>query len=262
MVRVAFDAGHGIDTYPPAKGVPEMAEFEFNAAVVGYAKELAERQGFRVVLTQGLSDLDTPLRTRTRLAFDAGVEAIISFHADAARSQDARGHWVFYWHDHYSSRELAHIWDHYASSILPIPRRGPRPSEPGTWSNFHMTREPARRDIPAILIEHGFMTNPADLTHLMSDTYRRQCAEVAVRALCEFFAVPFEEGETMEQPEWKTEAIDYFAERRMLNDPEGWKQKVDEPLPAWAAFIMLRRIHEDIRSQVVQLAHDHDRRFT
>ena len=79
--------------------------------------------------------------------------------------------------------------------------------------------------------------------------------------MCEFFAVPFEEGETMEQPEWKTEAIDYFAERRMLNDPEGWKQKVDEPLPAWAAFIMLRRIHEDIRSQVVQLAHDHDRRY-
>ena len=46
-------------------------------------------------------------------------------------------------------------------------------------------------------------------------------------------------------PEWKTEAIDYFANRDMLHDPEDWKDRVNEPMPVWAAFIMLKRIHSE-----------------
>ncbi len=60
---------------------------------------------------------------------------------------------------------------------------------------------------------------------------------------------------------WKIEAVDYFAEREMLSDPEKWKSTIDEPLPAWATFIMLQRIHEDMRRQVAVLTRDHDRRF-
>ena len=45
-------------------------------------------------------------------------------------------------------------------------------------------------------------------------------------------------------PEWKTSAVDFFADKGMLNDPEGWKDKIDDPVPAWAFFIMLERIYK------------------
>ena len=247
MAIVAFDAGHGIDTYPPAKGVPEMAEFEFNAAVVDYAMILAARNDLQILLTQDLNGVDTPLPARTRIALNAGADLLVSFHADWSPNPSARGHWVFYWYDHPPSRRLAEIWDRHARELLPIPRRGPTPSRPGTWTNFHMTREPARRGMPSILVEHGFMSNPDDLEHLLSEEYRRLCAVVAVKACCEFLDKPYRGDEEMTQkPQWKTESIDYFFERNMLKDPEGWKDRIDEPLPVWAGFIMLRRIHQDM----------------
>jgi len=248
MITLGFDAGHGKDTYPPDKGVPEMAEYEFNSATVAYAQQLAVQQGFNVVLLQGLNHNDRALRERTERAFGLDVDAIISFHADANWRSSANGYWTFYWHDHAPSEKLADLWLSHADDILPLQNRGKRQSLPGTWTNFHMTREPAtRRNIPAILVEHGFMTNEHDLQHLLSEDYRKKCAEVAVRACCDFFDVPFKEETAVPNiPEWKTDPVDYLAEEGKLNDPEGWKKKIDEPLPAWAVFIMLKRLYEDI----------------
>ena len=70
MKLISIDAGHGKNTYPPSKGVPGLPEFEFNSAVAGYAKALAESKGFRVLLTQPLDGNDTPLTNRTNLAIN------------------------------------------------------------------------------------------------------------------------------------------------------------------------------------------------
>jgi len=245
MPTIALDAGHGKDTYPPDKGVPKMEEYEFNSATVRYAKEIAERCGFEVVLTQGLDHKSTPLEERTNIAYDNNVDALLSFHADAHTDSRARGFWVFHWHSHDQSKQLAETWLRIAESTLPIPSRGVQESEPGKWTNFHMVRVPARNEIPAILIEHGFMTNPDDLEYLLSEDYRKQCAEVAIRACCDFFDIEFiEEGSDVS--EWKFEGINYFDERGMLNNADDWKEQVDDPMPVWAAFIMLMRIHQDM----------------
>jgi len=250
-MNIAFDAGHGRDTYPPSKGVPQMAEYDFNAAVVGYAKELAEKNGFQIVLTQGLDHNDIPLSRRTQRAFSSDCKCVISFHADANPNSSARGHWVFYWHNHGHSRKLAELWDRIAQKELPIPRRGPRPSEPGTWSNFHMTREPARRNIPAILIEHGFMTNSQDLKYLLSDSYRKKCAEVAVRAVCEYFGKEFKEGEDLgkyfkDVPDdaWYAEAINKMYEKGLLAGYDDGTYKPDDNVTRAELAVVMNRILE------------------
>ncbi len=45
-------------------------------------------------------------------------------------------------------------------------------------------------------------------------------------------------------PEWKTSAIDYLAEEGLLNDPEYWKERIDDVPPVWALFIMMERIYK------------------
>ncbi|SET79411.1 N-acetylmuramoyl-L-alanine amidase [Natronincola peptidivorans] len=47
-------------------------------------------------------------------------------------------------------------------------------------------------------------------------------------------------------PEWKLQGIKYLSERGLLNDVEGWTEKIDEPMPVWATTILLKKVHEDI----------------
>ncbi len=52
--------------------------------------------------------------------------------------------------------------------------------------------------------------------------------------------------------DWRLEGIDYFDRLAMLNSPEEWADKAlaDEPMPVWASFIMLKRIHKDVLNRL------------
>lgn len=192
--KIVLDAGHGRDTYRKtgSKGVPEMEEFDFNSTTVRYAKELAELNGFEVILTQPLDGDDVPLVQRTNLVKNKDADMLISFHADASSNPDVRGHWCFFWYGHEPSGRLALLWDKYADKLMnQTLDRNTRESVPGTWSEFHMCREPVKYGIPSILAEHAFMTNRKDLELLLDDDFRKSCAEVAVRAACDYFGMPF-----------------------------------------------------------------------
>src|SRR5690606_38038367 len=52
--------------------------------------------------------------------------------------------------------------------------------------------------MPAVLIEHGFMTNDHDFEYIFGkykDKYRKQCAEAIVKTVCDYFGVAYK-GET------------------------------------------------------------------
>lgn len=48
-----------------------------------------------------------------------------------------------------------------------------------------------------------------------------------------------------EEP-WKFEAIDELASAGLLNSPEEWKEKINEPIPVWAAMLILNRIYRKL----------------
>lgn len=196
-IKVALDAGHGCDTWEVkhGKGVRYgdgcvFEEHTFNAAVVGYTKELLECNGIEVILTQPLNQKEVGLKARTDLANKLGVTILVSFHADANGDPKNKGHWVFHWFNSAKSKQLAQIWDKYANQIMDNPCRGIQESKPNHWTDFHMVRE---TNMPAILIEHAFMTNAEDLNRLLSEDFRRKCAEVAARTICEYCGVAYKE---------------------------------------------------------------------
>jgi hypothetical protein len=45
---------------------------------------------------------------------------------------------------------------------------------------------------------------------------------------------------------WKYKAIDALASCGLLNNPEEWKAKINEPIPIWAAMIILNRIYQKL----------------
>lgn len=247
-MKIALDAGHGKDTYTRtgSKGVPGLEEFEFNSVVVAEAKKLLEQRGFEVVLTQPLDGDSVALQQRTALADQEGVKALVSIHADANASSQVRGHWCFYWHDHAASKHLAEIWLKHADKLLPNPSRGLVACRHGFWANFHIVRVPAiRLGIPAILCEYAFMTNPDDLKLLQSKRFRNLCAEVTARTLCEYFGVSYK-SDSPQLNEWQweagTKALEELHRLGIVSNPEYWKKHLDQPVPAWLFWEMLRRL--------------------
>lgn len=200
---IGLDIGHGKNS---AKGVPSMPEFEFNNAVGKITKKLFEHNGFKVVMAQPFDSNTVSLVNR--YAKYNGCDILFSVHADANSSYKANGNWAFHYPGKGKGWKLATIWSKYAKSILPTYHRGLRESVAGTWTSMGMVR---KTKPPAVLIEHGFMTNPDDLQKLKSTEYRQLCAEVMVRAACEFFGQTFKElPKGQPKPRKKAEKGKYF----------------------------------------------------
>lgn len=197
--KVAWDAGHLEDTFEVegGKGVivngEKFEEHWFNLAVAKKAAELGKYNGIEPVLThEALAGKSKDnLTTRTNKAKSEKVDLLFSIHADASANANAKGHWVFYWHADTKAKKLAEIWDKWADKLLPNNDRNTVACSPNSWANFHMCRVPASYGIPAILIEHAFMTNLEDLAYLKSEEFRDLCAEAAVRTACEYLGIPF-----------------------------------------------------------------------
>lgn len=239
--KIILDIGHGIDTI--GKGVPELKEFNFNQAVVKYATELAKINNINVILTQPFDGKEVPLSERTRIANSSNAKLLISIHADYSANKNINGHWAFYWHNKLESKKLAEIWNKYAKDILPNPNRGICPSEPNFWTNFHMVRE--IKTMPSILVEHGFMSNIEDLKLLKTEEFRKLCAEVIIRTVCEYLDIPFKEDKSMHKDidgHWAKESIERILKNEIMGGYEDGTFKPDKPLTRAELAVVVDRI--------------------
>ncbi|GIN93311.1 hypothetical protein J22TS1_43620 [Siminovitchia terrae] len=203
MAELHNDIGHGINTYPPNKGVPGMAEFEFNNAVGKETKRLLKGK-VNTFEAQPFDGRDIALITRTnqynaRWAKDK-TSIGISNHANANGKKDVRGFGVFYWHTSPEAKKLAEIiLDEYKKEFpgYPIWGTGLFPSVPNTWTNFHMCRETKG---VFVLVEWEFMTNPDALKLLKSNDYRKRCALVNAKSVCRWYGIKWSEDKNPSQP--------------------------------------------------------------
>lgn len=190
-MKIGVDIGHHEDTYEltGGKGIKGFEEHHFNLAVGEYFIEELKRHHIEYVLGQSI---DAPnvvsLEDRVDIYNKEKCDIVLSFHADYNNNRDAKGHWCFYWHSSKNGKKLAETWDKWADKLLPNPDRNIYPCKPNTWSNFYINRVTS---MPAITIEHAFFSNVDDLKLLKSDSFIRLSAEVAIRAVCEYFNVEY-----------------------------------------------------------------------
>ncbi len=213
-IVVVLDPGHGgIDPGASRNGVDEAP------LMLRFARELREvllRTGrFNVVLTRE-SDIFVALERRQSIARAAGADVFISLHADALAEGQARGATVYTLSDTASdlaSEKLAERHDRadllagldlsaeddrIAGILMDLARTetqpradaladylvgalgahvGPLYKRPRLSAAFSVLKAP---DIPSVLIELGFLSNPGDLENLLSEDWRARAA-VAVR---------------------------------------------------------------------------------
>lgn len=221
-IIVAIDAGHGGED-PGAVGYRRTKE---KTVVLKIAKELARlleaEPGYKPYLTR-TGDYYIPLRDRTRKARDANADLFISIHADAFSNSQAHGSSVFVLSERGASSEEARYLaekeneadlvggvslgdkdDHVAMTLLDLSMTATRGSSLSVGKSILKRMDTISRlhkkevgeaafmvlkapDIPALLIETGFISNPGEAKKLATSRYQKKMAREIFTGLTQYF---------------------------------------------------------------------------
>ena len=189
MYCIAIDDGHGMETAgkrtPPFPDGSVMQENEYNVAVAQFLEEMLRRCGFRVLMVAPEKE-DTSLSVRVKRANDAKADAYVSIHANAAGNgwNQANGieSWVYSKSD---AKGKAFAGAVHRALVAAIGRkdRGVKESD--------MLYVLKQTNMPAVLVEGGFMTNLEEANLLRNTKYRKLCAEGICKGICAFFDVKY-----------------------------------------------------------------------
>ena len=161
---IVIDAGHG--GYDRG-GIPgqRVSEKDMTLDVARRLKGVLEANGYRVVMTRD-SDVFVPLGTRTAIANSYRNAIFVSVHFNSATRRGASGiETYFYSRD---SLALASAIHHYVAGGAPSENRGVR------RRGYFVLR---RTNMPAVLVECGFLTNPTEAAYAQNASYRQKLAE-------------------------------------------------------------------------------------
>lgn len=219
---VAIDPGHGgVD--PGARGRAGTREKHL---VLAYARELRRQLlatgRYKVVLTRD-RDVFVRLRQRIAIAREAGADLFVSLHADSHRNRAIRGTSVYTLSERASDKEAEALatkenkadliagvdLDNRNSDVinilidlaqretmnesarfarLLIPELGktsPLLRNTHRFAGFAVLKAP---DVPSVLVELGYLSNPEQERILLRKSHRRGVARAVVRAVNAYFA--------------------------------------------------------------------------
>lgn len=189
-MKIMLDAGHGLHTAGKRTPDDSMREFHFNSVVANYTREvLLKYENVTVDFAHDPSGkVDIALIARTNTANSKKSDVYVSIHANAygASWNDANGIETFV-HNTASavSKNLATLIQSKLIKATSLKNRGVKSAD------FHVLRE---TNMPAVLIECGFMTIKHEAELLKSDEYRKKCAGAIAESLVEFYNLRLKGG--------------------------------------------------------------------
>jgi N-acetylmuramoyl-L-alanine amidase len=218
---VMLDPGHG-GKDPGAIGISGTYEKHVSLSTAELLKHLLEASGhYRVAMTRA-RDVFVPLETRVAIAQEHGAALFVSMHADALDDRAVRGASVYTLSNTASDAQTAalarsensadrygglppHTSPEVARILASLVQRETRIGSArmardvagSLDQDVPMLPNPERHagfvvlkaaDIPSVLVEMGFMSNPRDEAELRRADHRRLIAVAMQRAVDAFFA--------------------------------------------------------------------------
>lgn len=176
---VLLDAGHGGDD-PGAIARTGRREKDLVLAVtLESARRLASR-GVDVKFTRS-SDVFVPLDDRVAKANQLQPDLFLSIHADASPNRSARGSTVFV-----PRRERRTSRSHQAGRAIVQALSSLQTHSRGLRTHEKNLRVLENTTCPAVLVELGFLTHPAEEQLLASPDYQQRLAEAISQAVLQY----------------------------------------------------------------------------
>ncbi|NGX28706.1 MAG: N-acetylmuramoyl-L-alanine amidase AmiC [Candidatus Anoxychlamydiales bacterium] len=164
---IVLDAGHGGRDQGAKIKYPYLEEKRLTLSAVLYTKKYLEQLGYKVVLTRA-KDYFVPLKKRVSLANSNNAEIFVSIHFNSCPNKIAHGIEVYYFNSQENkirARNSMNLANCILSDVIKKTQAKSRGVKRG---QFCVVRE---TNMPAILLEAGFLTNPQERDNIRKKLY-------------------------------------------------------------------------------------------
>jgi N-acetylmuramoyl-L-alanine amidase len=180
---IVIDPGHGgHDTGTQSISKPRYQEKSLNLVTAQFVKGFLQQLGYQVFMTRE-DDTFISLDKRAQLANEKKPTLFVSIHYNSAPNAEAQGVEVFFYQSK-DKKERTLKSKRLAQAILKNVLVHTQAKSRGVkQANYAVIRE---TNMPAVLVEGGFVTNEAELQNLKDPTYLKKLAWGIVRGIEEY----------------------------------------------------------------------------
>ncbi|WP_429841235.1 N-acetylmuramoyl-L-alanine amidase family protein [Brevibacillus sp. FIR094] len=176
VYKIVIDPGHGGKDHG-AEGVSGHVEKDFTLQLARKVKELAE-QDLRMQVYLTRSDdrfLSSVERERPQFANQLGADLFISLHGNTYTDPTVSGTETYYYHP--ESLPLAKSIQKYVRDATGFQDRGVKKED------FFVVKD---TNMPAVLLEVGYLTNPSDEQKLMDEDFQYRIATSVIEGIQDY----------------------------------------------------------------------------
>lgn len=185
--KIAIDAGHG-GPDPGAVGVAGTLEKDITLAIALELDKILRAAGFATVMTRTddadlVGDQSVPHRqradliARAELVNTSNADVLVSLHANSFENPSLRGAQTFHYEGDDGGWRLAlHVQNALVRNLAPNNRRV-------ASADFRILNDV---NVPAVVVEAGFLTNPDEERLLNDGDYQKRVAQAVADGIVAF----------------------------------------------------------------------------
>ncbi|MCL2456306.1 MAG: N-acetylmuramoyl-L-alanine amidase [Defluviitaleaceae bacterium] len=180
---IVIDAGHG--GWDPGKVQCETEEKHINLCIAKKLQTFLEQSGATVFITraddEGLGKTKTgDMKARRNIANTSHADIFVSIHQNSFRNTKVHGAQTFFYNSSDNSQKLAtSIQNRLREFADPQNKFNPKEND-----NYFVLKQ---TEMPAVLVECGFMTNQDECGKLQTDAYQEKIAWSIYLGIVDYF---------------------------------------------------------------------------
>lgn len=179
-----LQSAHG-GSDPGKIGLNDLLEKDINLAITGKVKNWLEKESVTTVLTReedkGLgttgdgSKKTEDMQARVKMINETKPLLAVSIHQNSYEDPEIHGAQVFYYSHSKEGEAVAKILQESLREIDPENHRQAKANE-----TYYLLR---RTQVPTVIVECGFLTNPEEAEKLSGEEYQVQVAEMVAKGI-------------------------------------------------------------------------------
>lgn len=181
---VVLDSGHGGDD-PGKIGVNQAKEKDVNLKIAKKIKKRMERKGWKVVMTREkdvmLGDPEAgnkkihDMKARVELINKTMPQAAVSIHQNSYQDEQIHGSQVFYYSHSEEGKRMAEVMQ---KALLAADEENTRQAKAN--DTYYLLK---RTEVPTIIVECGFLSNPEEAAKLIDPEYQKKLADAVTEGI-------------------------------------------------------------------------------
>lgn len=181
---IVLDSGHGGED-PGKIGVNQAKEKDVNLKIAKKTKERLEKKGWKVVMTREKDVmLGDPaagnkkihdMKARVERINKTMPQAAVSIHQNSYQDAQIHGAQVFYYSHSEEGKRMAEVMQ---KALLKADEENTRKAKAN--DTYYLLK---RTEVPTIIVECGFLSNPEEAAKLVSPKYQKKLAEAIAEGI-------------------------------------------------------------------------------